>query len=476
MMDKKNEPKISVILTAHNYAKFLGQAIDSVLNQTFKDFELIIVNDGSTDHTSEVLLRYSNDPRIRVINLGGAGLASACNVAISKAKGEYIIRLDADDFYDENILLIESNILDSRPEIHLVYSDYYRVDYVGNIIDHYRLMKSNDELKLLDRAPLGAGAMYRRSCYEEIGGYNEELRYQEDYDFWLRFINRYKVYNVRLPLMYYRQHEGSMSTNTDHRKMARGHVKHEFVKKHSERNVKITGLFGASIFLKKDFKFKFPLKKIHDQPLIYYPIKALRGCGYIEEVYISTDDLEVEKTAEKIGAKSMGLHSKELSKPSSGRAEIIQYFLKRLDEHGKAIPDIVVSVSPNYPFINAHNVREAIDTMLIHDYDSVISVIEHYDFYWRPGQYGLQPFGYNREMMKEDHESVYLEKGGIKVIKTKNFLGNNWLGNSVGFIELTEKEAISVKNDEFSISMASQMMEEDFSEDIPEDKFLYKNK
>lgn len=470
-MINKINPKISVILTAHNYAKFLEQSIDSVLTQTCQDFELVLANDGSTDHTDKVLVKYSNHSRIKILRLNGVGLAAACNIAIRHSKGKYVVRLDADDYFDENMLLIESNILDSKPEIHMVYSDYYRVDLFGAIIDHYRLMKGNDELKLLDRAPLGAGAMYRKWCSEEIGGYNENLKFQEDYDFWLKFIHRFKVYNVRLPLMYYRQHEGTMSTNIDKRLMARRYVKNEFVKKSIKTDKKIIGFLRESVFLSKNRKLA--LAEINGYPLIYYSINSLRCSEYIKEVYISTDDPEIEAAAKYYGALSLGLHPKGLSSPSVTRGEVIKHFLNELDKRGEVMPDIVATVSLNHPFINPYHINEAIDTLLIHDYDSVISVLEHYDFYWKPGPKGLIPFGYSRRLIKEDHETLYLETGGIRVVKTKNFIGNDWLGDSIGFIELNFKDVISAYNDEFSIWLISEIMKKCYN-NMLKDEYLYK--
>jgi glycosyltransferase involved in cell wall biosynthesis len=175
-------PKVSVIVTAHNYAEYIEEALDSVLDQTFDDFELVVVDDGSTDETPEILREYSYEypDTVRIVTLEGIGLAGACNRGIEAAEGEYIIRLDADDYFDENILTIESSYLDANLGVDLVYPDYYTVDKQGEIIDHVRLPKVGEEVKLLDRSPLAAGAMYRNEAWKAIGGYNESLRYQED--------------------------------------------------------------------------------------------------------------------------------------------------------------------------------------------------------------------------------------------------------------------------------------------------------
>lgn len=202
-------PKVSVVITAHNYGRYLKQCIESVLNQIYKNYEIIVVNDGSTDNTAEILEKYKD--RVKVIDLPGLGLASSLNRGIKASSGEYVIRLDADDFFDENILLTEATYLDTHPEVDLVFPDYYRVKENGEIIEHVRLLKVEEELRLLHRSPLGAGAMFRKRCFDELGGYDEKLRRQEDYDFWIRFISKFKVRNISLPLMYYRQHKLSMS-------------------------------------------------------------------------------------------------------------------------------------------------------------------------------------------------------------------------------------------------------------------------
>jgi len=216
----RDKVKVSIIITAHNYGKYLCQAIDSVLAQCYKNFEIVVVDDGSTDNTPVILENYKkkHGDIIKVVTLTGLGLAKACNVGIKVSEGEYVVRLDADDYFDENLLLIESNILDNDPEIHMVYPDYYRITKQGEIIDHCRLLKANVEVKLLDRSPLAAGAMYRRYCYDAIGGYNEGLRYQEDYDFWIKFIDKFNVYNVNLPLIYYRQHGNNIKEEVRFRK------------------------------------------------------------------------------------------------------------------------------------------------------------------------------------------------------------------------------------------------------------------
>ncbi len=449
MADSQNyKPKISVIITAHNYAKYLGQAIDSVLNQTLDDFELIIVDDGSTDFTQEVLAKYKGSPKINVIKLEGVGLAKACNLGIRESRGEYIIRLDADDYFDENMLLVESCVLDTKSDVHLVFCDYYRIDSTGDLIDYYRLM-GQDESTLLDRSSLASGIMFRRWCYEEVGGYNEGLKYQEDYDFWLKFTSRFKVYKVHLPLYYYRKHDGTMSTQTQPRMEARRQVKSELAKRRRESYPEVIGVIPASTYLMKGVEYKPPLININDEPLIHFAIQNLQSCQFIQKVFVSADDPEVERVALENGALSLGLRPKRLSKPAT-MEEIVKDTLSRLSESRESIPEVVATLGPDYPLVRSVHLDEAIDTLVLHDYDSVVSVTEEDAFHWHPGPAGFVPIGYHRGMMKMDKEKVYKETGGIRVVQTKNLLGHSWLGHSIGYIELAPRDALRIEDPDWS--------------------------
>ena len=106
--------KVTVYITSYNYGKYLTQAVDSVLAQNFKDWELLIINDGSTDNTRDILAQYEGHKRIKIIHQENKGLNVSNNIALRVAQGNYIMRLDADDYLDENALLVLSNVLDAN--------------------------------------------------------------------------------------------------------------------------------------------------------------------------------------------------------------------------------------------------------------------------------------------------------------------------------------------------------------------------
>ena len=133
-----HSPIITVYITNFNYGEYLKKSITSVLNQTFKNIELIIVDDGSTDNSKKILNEYFKNKKIKIIYQKNKGLIKSCNIAIKLASGQFIMRLDADDYLDKNALLILYNEIIKNDEIALVYSDYFLIDKFENLISHER--------------------------------------------------------------------------------------------------------------------------------------------------------------------------------------------------------------------------------------------------------------------------------------------------------------------------------------------------
>jgi CMP-N-acetylneuraminic acid synthetase len=466
-MPSMASPKVSVIVTAHNYAEFIKEALDSALAQTFDDFELVVVDDGSTDETPEILRNYSYEypETVRVVTLDGIGLAGACNRGIEVAEGDYIIRLDADDYFDENILTIEANCLDSNPDIDLVYPDYYTVDKHGEIIDHVRLPKVGEEVKLLDRSPLAAGAMYRRDAWEEIGGYNESLSYQEDYDFWIKFITEFDVHNVNLPLMYYRQHGSSMSTNFSARMDARRDVKHDFVEKRVDTSeIDVLGVIPA----RRESRVDPPeseesieclaLSEIDGRSLIDYNIKEALTSEHIDRLLVSTEDEEVARQSKEAGADVPFLRQPELSSPTAQLSEVMESLLDRLDTD--EIPDIITVLPYVSPLRTANQIDEAIDTAVMFSVDSVISVSENKKFLWRPGKYGLEPL-FKKRLLRRDRETTYHENGAIYVTRPETVRNQSELiGQHVGHILMQEENSVHIDS-WFDYRICQEMIQSD---------------
>ena len=209
-------PKVSVVIPAYNHERYVGQAVQSVLGQTFPDFELIIINDGSTDHTEEEILKF-NDDRIRYYSQPNRGLSATLNRGIDMAQGEYFSFLPSDDLiFPEKIEAQLKEFQTGGPELGLVFSRQTVVDAKGNEITDDPIIgwfdvsyRTKEEIfpALFERNFLAAPTfMGRKACFEKVGFFDESLQYCQDYDMWLRMLKYYDVRIVDRPLLRYRWH------------------------------------------------------------------------------------------------------------------------------------------------------------------------------------------------------------------------------------------------------------------------------
>ena len=205
-------PKVSIVLPCYNGAKMLGDAIESVINQTFKDWELIIVNDCSTDNTLEVAQSYAErDDRIRVFsNEKNSKLPATLNHGFCEAKGEFWTWTSDDNLLMPTMLEEMSSYLNSFHDIGMVVSDYYTINEKGEICGEVYVCDNLNEY-LLSNNGVGASFMYRSDVAKQVGPYREDLFLVEDYEYWLRLSFNTKISTLHRFLYKYRVHNGSLT-------------------------------------------------------------------------------------------------------------------------------------------------------------------------------------------------------------------------------------------------------------------------
>lgn len=206
-------PKVSVIITAYNSMVYLPETLESVLRQTFTDFEVLIIDDGSSDHivqwASELV-----DARVRLISQENQGVGVARNTGIANAQGEYIAFLDGDDTWEPTKLEKQVCCLDENPKVGLVHTWLLGIDPQSKPTG--RVMGSHIEgevwEKIIERNMVAcSSAMVRRSCFETVGVLDKNLRFAEDWDMWIRLATRYHFAVIKEPLVGYREHPNSKS-------------------------------------------------------------------------------------------------------------------------------------------------------------------------------------------------------------------------------------------------------------------------
>ena len=193
--------KISVIVTNYNYEKWLRRCIRSLINQNFDDYEIIIIDDCSTDNSRNILLEYQDIDKIKLIfNKSNVGVGCSSTIGAKKAIGKYIVRVDADD-YVHNDFLKCLYLWASFNNSHAVACDYQEVNFNEDVLGTMSQEKN----------PIACGILYRTDLLEYLSYWNENLRINEDVDMIKRFKKQFKLEYLNIPLYRYFQHDNSLT-------------------------------------------------------------------------------------------------------------------------------------------------------------------------------------------------------------------------------------------------------------------------
>jgi len=245
---KSAKPLISVIMAVFNGEKYLHQAIKSVLEQTVADFEFVIINDTSTDNSINIIKSF-NDSRIKLINNGSnIGLTKSLNKGIHFAKGRYIARQDADDISLPERFSLQITYFTKHPEAVLVSGEMETIDEHGKVISQSNLASSpiitRWYLLFYNRIGGHSQVMFRRNIVEKIGGYNENFRYTQDYELWLRLVQHHDLIILPEKLIQYRHnHPDSLSATK------------------AEEQTHLA-LIASQVFQRNEIHLSFPLPEI----------------------------------------------------------------------------------------------------------------------------------------------------------------------------------------------------------------------
>ena len=195
---------ISIIVPVYNGEKYIGRCLRSLLNQTYgkEKYEIIVVNDGSTDKTSYALELFKDDIKL-IINPKNIGLPASLNKGIKLSSGDYCVRVDSDDYVSNNFLTFLYEFLNQNKNIDAVACDYLFIDNDEKVISRENCFKN----------PIGCGIMFRSKHLKSINLYDESLLRHEDKDLRIRFLKKYKISRLEIPLYRYRMHENNITND-----------------------------------------------------------------------------------------------------------------------------------------------------------------------------------------------------------------------------------------------------------------------
>lgn len=404
---------ITVYIPNHNYENYLDKAIKSVLNQTYKNIELIIIDDGSTDNSKEIIQRYTDNKKIKFIFQKNKGLNISNNIALKLSKGKYIFRLDADDWLDPNCIEILYNTIIKDKNIGFVFSDYYLTDIKDNIIKQVR-RHDFKKVKLLDQPAHGACSLIKKKFLLEYGGYSEKFNCQDGFDLWLKFIGRKKILNVNLPLFYYRQHSNSLSSNEKRILYTRSKIFSKY-SKGIKNKINVAGVIpirGESID-----RYSVAFKKLNNKYVLDYTIETALNSKLLTKILITSSDekiLNYVKTKYKNYKKVFYLkRDDKMSQLNVSLDDTHKNALSFFENKGLRI-DALMNLIIEYPFRTSTQINSAIDVMKIFKTEQVISILEENDqFYQHNGNSLSQIQSTNLQLEREE---LYRQTGNVNLI------------------------------------------------------------
>jgi CMP-N-acetylneuraminic acid synthetase len=404
---------------------------------------------------------YATDPRIRLFNTQGVGLPSICNLALKEAKGTYIIRLDGDDFFDENILLILSNYLNRHLCCAMAFSDYYLIDEYDRVFSHEHRESLYGKNFLLDNPANGACSLIRKTVLEEIGGYREDLKAQDGYDIWNKIIEKYKVANVNLPLFYYRRHDKNLTNNEEHIFRARHRIKLDAVMNRIDS-------FSPTIALipcrsRYDFMPNLWNCKIKNASLLERCIEKCINSDLFDYIIVAADTEKVKKVMALFDDSRLQFFRRntEDTVRSASLIPTLEGIIKKFDPNYKGISIITYLQAP---FVKTNTLEEAIGTLILNDVTSSMGVEELKGNLFKRSAHGLRPIN-PFSGLSTDFNSIYREANTSLALLNKNIKTGSMLGPQIVHYPVNKNEYFFI-NSEQKLKIAEILLEENGKETL----------
>ncbi len=444
-MVEKSGVKVTVYIASHNYGKYLQDAINSVLRQTMDSWELLLVNDNSSDNTEEIMEIYRGDSRVRIFKTKGLGLPAVANLALNEANGKYLIRLDADDVFDENILLVLSHYLDIHPDIALVFPDFYLIDEFNGLLQHDRRNPIHKSNHMYDMPANGACTMIKKSVLNKVGGYREDLGAQDGFDIWTKIINEHKCRNINLPLFYYRRHGLNLTENTQRILSARRAIKKDAALSALEKMRPIISVIPCRT--NYDIFPNLWSQDINGKTLLDIALETVTASSVFDKIIVASDNEDVQKVMENYNDSRLCFVTRdpELTIPSCSIVSTLEMIVRDLNINWEGISVLSYLQSP---FTSTDNLEEAVYTLVLNEADASFAVEEIKVPLYKRSVNGLVPIN-NTGTFLSDFDVVYSAATTSLATKNKNLKRGSLTGAKIVNFIVPREEAfiINTKKD-----------------------------
>lgn len=439
-------PLITVYITNYNYGKYIRQAIESVLAQSEQNFELIIIDDGSTDDSKEIIEEYREREQITIIYQKNKGLNITNNVAMRVSSGKYLMRLDADDYLAPEALAEMSALLEANDALGLVFPDYYYVDAEGQITGQEQRHNFEKEVSLYDQPAHGACTMIRLSFLKKLGGYNESFTCQDGYDLWMKFVIHYSVRNINKPLFYYRRHGENLTRNEERILQTRRAIKKTFLEIDHGQNaalmvipVRNTEVAGQSL----------PLMAWGDgETLLSRKVEECLKAECCAGVRIISSHPEILAYAREHFTGNERVEAldrpQRLAGPNQSLSATVKLAVEAALSEGLKFQQ-VMTVALDFPYLRAEVMDEAVNTLLLFESDAVLSVRPDNKTYYRHTGHTLAPILDQEKFTRIEREALYRAAGGVMVSSYDSFRKNAKINaGQISHVIVDEKMAFGI--------------------------------
>lgn len=375
---KSTQKKISVYILSKNYGKYAIEAIKSVQKQTFKNWELFLVNDNSDDNTHKIYSKYKNNKNIRIVNFKkNLGLQKISNYILKLCTGKYIFRLDADDWLNEYALELMYNKAEQNNNIAVVYSGYYYTNSLGKVVgveNNFDIVKGNN------LPPHGACCLISVDFLKSVKGYSTKFKAQDGWDIWFKLKNKAKYECLPLPLFYYRKHNFSLSNNQIKILNERSKII-KMNKKNIKKNLNILAIIPVKMNYKNNKKV--PFIKYKSKYLIDYAIEMVKQSKLINCSIISSSENQllnyVKKKIKKNNIFKLHKRPSKLDASISKIEDVMFDSCKKYFKDYKKYPDIVVFINIHTIIKDVRYLDKLLDALLANKKLSTFSVIKQSD-------------------------------------------------------------------------------------------------
>jgi len=450
----KNNPTVTVYIPCRNYGRFLATAIDSVINQTFKQWELIIIDEASNDNTEIIAQEYVEkySEKIKFIkNNHPIGLQKVANNILNNTKSKYMIRLDADDWLHEIALAEMVNKIELNNDSGIIFGNYFYTNEIGEVIGIEARHEINISNQTSHLPPHGACTLFKTEDLRSVGGYFEDIDAQDGWDLWYKLFKKVGAINLDLPLFYYRQHGKSLSRDNDRLLNARAKIFKE-IRKNQNKNYKPKIL--AVIPIKESYPNmqNVPYQKINEKTLIEIAINNALKSKQVSHLLISSESNSVLDFSKQLEEKKIvPNHFRLLRKPNESNNIPVIDFLKSAGDFYKKefneYPDILIYLSLHAINRNENHIDKAINNLIISESECVVSVQEEREPMFNISKSGLNLINPGRfRDLSFDKERLYRFNGSIIASTWNNISQNKLFESKTSFIEMNHHDSIQVKD------------------------------